>query len=84
VDCEPLSTTLAWAGSARSGSGKTYNAGGGVERLLTAAPASSSSIRSASGGGCACSPTARAPSPFNVAIFGGPHGDLPLNEHAGA
>jgi hypothetical protein len=26
----------------------------------------------------------KTPSPFNVAIFGGPHGDLPLNEHVGA
>jgi hypothetical protein len=81
-----LDDRLGFVGTA--GSGKTYNAGTGVERLL------------ASGGrviipdplgvwwGLGLSADGLSPAPWRekgrLVIFGGPHGDLPLNEHAGA
>lgn len=75
-----LDDRLGWVGT--SGSGKTYNAGGAVERLL----ASGARIiivdpldvwwglRLAANGD---------PSRFTIPIFGGAHGDLPLTEQAG-
>ena len=81
-----LDDRLGFVGTA--GSGKTYNAGTGVERLL------------ASGGrvlipdplgvwwGLGLCADGRQPAPWRekgrLVIFGGDHGDLPLNEHAGA
>jgi hypothetical protein len=81
-----LDDRLGFVGTA--GSGKTYNAGTGVERLL------------ASGGrviipdplgvwwGLGLCADGLSPAPWRekgrLVIFGGPHGDLPLNEHAGA
>lgn len=76
-----LDDRLGWIGT--SGSGKTYNAGGGVERVI----ASKGRVvivdpldvwwglRLKADG---------TPSPHNVVIFGGAHGDLPLTEQAGA
>ncbi len=79
---DALDDRLGFVGTA--GSGKTYNAAASVERVL-------------SGGGRVVIPDplgvwwglriftdGKTPSPFNVVIFGGPHGDLALNEHAGA
>lgn len=67
-----------------SGSGKTYNAGGAVERLL--AKKARVVIIDPLGvwWGLRLSEDGKHASGFNVAIFGGPRGDLPLNEHAGA
>lgn len=67
----------------RAGSGKTNAAKVGVETLLRQHSRA-----------CILDPTDAwyglrlthdgKPSPFDVVIFGGDHGDLPLNEHAGA
>lgn len=67
-----------------SGSGKTYNAGTAVEILL--AQKSRVVIIDPLGvwWGLRLQADGRSASPFNVAIFGGPHGDLPLTEHTGA
>jgi hypothetical protein len=81
-----LDDRLGFVGTA--GSGKTYNAGTGVERLL------------ASGGrviipdplgvwwGLGLCADGKSPAPWRekgkLVIFGGAHGDLPLNENAGA
>jgi len=81
-----LDDRLGFVGTA--GSGKTYNAGSCVERLL------------ASGGrviipdplgvwwGLGLCSDGKTPAPWRekgkLVIFGGAHGDLPLNEHAGA
>ena len=81
-----LDDRLGFVGTA--GAGKTYNAGTGVERVL------------ASGGrvvipdplgvwwGLALRDDGKTPSIWReqgrLVIFGGEHGDLPLNEHAGA
>lgn len=86
IPLDALDDRLGFVGTA--GSGKTYNAGTGVERLL------------ASGGrviipdplgvwwGLGLSADGRSPAPWRekgrLVIFGGEHGDLPLNEHAGA
>jgi hypothetical protein len=78
---EALDDRLGWIGTA--GSGKTYNAGGGVERLLQSGARVVIvdpldvwwGLRLQADG---------QPSPFNAVIFGGEHGDLPLNEQAGA
>lgn len=76
-----LDDRLAWIGT--SGSGKSYNASAAVERLL------------AQGARCAIVDPLGVwwglrlnadgtPSKHKVVIFGGQHGDLPLNENAGA
>lgn len=82
IPASALDDRLGFVGTA--GSGKTYNAGGCVERLL------------ASGARCVIvdpldvwfglrlRPDGETPSPFKIVILGGAHGDLPLNEHAGA
>lgn len=81
IPLHALDDRLAFIGT--SGSGKTYNAGTGVERLLE------------SGARCVIVDPLGvwwglrlkadgSPSKHNVVIFGGEHGDLPLNEGAGA
>lgn len=77
-----LDDRLGFVGTA--GSGKTYNAGGCIERLI------------ASGARCIIvdpldvwwglrlCPDGKRASSYNVVIVGGSRGDLPLNEHAGA
>lgn len=78
---DALDDRLAFVGT--SGSGKTYNAGGAVERLLSSGARVVIvdpldvwwGLRLASDGKTA--------SRFSLPIFGGAHGDLPLNEHAG-
>lgn len=67
-----------------SGSGKTYGAGTAVERLL--AHKSRVVIPDPLGvwWGLRLVFDGKHASPFEVVIFGGPHGDLPITEHAGA
>ncbi|HET7255602.1 MAG TPA: hypothetical protein VFJ46_17735 [Xanthobacteraceae bacterium] len=75
-----LDDRLGWIGT--SGSGKTYNAGVGVERLLNSTARVVIidpldvwwGLRLTANG---------APSKFTLPIFGGQHGDLPLNASAG-
>jgi hypothetical protein len=77
---EALDDRLAFIGT--SGSGKTYGAGGAVELLLASAAKVVIidplgvwwGLRLDAGG---------QPSKFDLPIFGGAHGDLPLNEGAG-
>lgn len=75
-----LDDRLGWIGT--SGSGKTYNAGGGVERLL----ASDARVIIVDPldvwWGLRLTAEGK-PSRFTLPIFGGDHGDLPLNAHAG-
>lgn len=75
-----LDDRLGWIGT--SGSGKTYNAGGGVERLLQSGARVVIvdpldvwwGLRLTASG---------EPSRFTLPIFGGDHGDLPLDAHHG-
>ena len=77
-----LDDRLFFGGTA--GSGKTYNAMSRVERLL--ARKSRVVIPDPLGvwWGLRLSADSKKPSGYDVVIFGGPHGDLPLTEHAGA
>lgn len=71
---------LAFIGT--SGSGKTYNAGSAIERII--ASGARAVIVDPLGVWWGLRLTAEGkPSRFNVPIFGGGHGDLPLNENAG-
>jgi len=75
-----LDDRLAWIGT--SGSGKTYNSAAGVERLLLSG--ARVVIIDPLGVWWGLRLTANGkPSKFTLPIFGGDHGDLPLNEHAG-
>lgn len=67
-----------------TGSGKTYAAGTAIERTLS--HKSRAVIVDPLGvwWGLRLVFNGTTPSPFDVVIFGGPHGDLPINEHAGA
>lgn len=67
-----------------SGSGKTYNAGSAVERLLGSGARVVIVDPLGVWWGLRLLADGKTASPFDVAIFGGPHGDLPLNEHVGA
>ena len=67
-----------------SGSGKTYNAGGAIERLLRRKARVVIVDPLGVWWGLRLLADGKTQSPYDVAIFGGPHGDLPLNEHAGA
>lgn len=82
IPVSALDDRLFFGGTA--GSGKTYNAGSGVERLL--ARKSRVVIADPLGvwWGLRLSADGKKPSGYDVVIFGGPHGDLPLTEHAGA
>jgi hypothetical protein len=77
-----LDDRLGFVGTA--GSGKTYGAGTAVERLL--AHGSRVVIPDPLGvwWGLRLVFDGKTASPFDVVIFGGPHGDLPITEHAGA
>lgn len=80
IPAEALDDRLGWIGT--SGSGKTYNAGGGVERLLASGARVVIvdpldvwwGLRLKADGDKAA---------FPLVIFGGAHGDMPLNEQAG-
>lgn len=67
-----------------SGSGKTYNAGGAVEKLLKARSRVVIVDPLGVWWGLRLLADGKTASSFNVAIFGGAHGDLPLTENAGA
>lgn len=67
-----------------SGSGKTYNAGTAVEILLSRKARTVTIDPLGVWWGLRLLADGKKPSGFNVVIFGGPHGDLPLTEHAGA
>lgn len=67
-----------------SGSGKTYNAGVAVERLLTKKARVVIVDPLGVWWGLRLTADGKHASSFDVAIFGGPRGDLPLTEHAGA
>lgn len=77
---DALDDRLAFIGT--SGSGKTYNAGSAIERIL--ASNGRAVIVDPLGVWWGLRLTADGkPSRFNLPIFGGAHGDLPLNEGAG-
>lgn len=76
-----LDDRLAFVGT--SGSGKTYSAGTAVERLLAAKARTVIVDPLGVWWGLRLLPDGKTPSPWGVVIFGGEHGDLPLNEHAG-
>lgn len=77
-----LDDRLAFVGTA--GSGKTYNAGSGVERLLQNRARVVICDPLGVWWGLRLKPDGKAESPFKIVIFGGPHGDISINEHAGA
>lgn len=66
-----------------SGSGKTYGAGTAVERLLHKRARVVIVDPLAAWWGLRLLADGKTASPFNVAIFGGLRGDLPLTQHAG-
>lgn len=77
-----LDDRLAFVGTA--GSGKTYNSGSAVEHLLKRKSRAIVIDPLGVWWGLRLRPDGITPSVFNVVIFGGPHGDLPINEHSGA
>lgn len=79
---DALDDRLGFVGTA--GSGKTYNAAASVERILHAGGRVVIPDPLGVWWGLRVMADGKTPSPFNVVIFGGPHGDLALNEHAGA
>lgn len=79
---EALDDRLAFVGTA--GSGKTYNAGSGVERLLAAKARAVVIDPLGVWWGLRLKADGATASGFDIPIFGGTHGDLALTEHAGA
>jgi uncharacterized protein len=79
---QALDDRLAFVGTA--GSGKTYNAGSCVERLLGAKARAVVIDPLGVWWGLRLKADGETESPFNIPIFGGNHGDLALTEHAGA
>lgn len=77
---EALDDRLAFIGTA--GSGKTYNAGSAVERLLTSGARVVIVDPLDVWWGLRLTPEGKS-SRFTLPIFGGEHGDLPLNDQAG-
>jgi uncharacterized protein len=77
-----LDDRLAFVGTA--GSGKTYNAGGCVERLLSAKARAVVIDPLGVWWGLRLRADGATASTFDIPIFGGLHGDLALTEHAGA
>lgn len=77
-----LDDRLGFVGTA--GSGKTYNAGSAVERILDRGGRVIIPDPLGVWWGLRLKPDGENASKYNVVIFGGPHGDLVLNEHAGA
>jgi hypothetical protein len=78
---EALDDRLGWLG--QTGSGKTYNAGAAVERLLHLKARCIIVDPLDVWWGLRRKADGKAPA-FDVVIFGGAHGDLPVNEHAGS
>jgi len=79
---EALDDRVAIVGTA--GSGKTYLTIGAMARLLKRGSRVIGVDALGVMWGLRLMPDGKTPSPFNIVIFGGPHGDLPLTEHAGA
>lgn len=79
---EALDDRLAFVGTA--GSGKTYNAGGCVERLLASRARCVVIDPLGVWWGLRLRADGATASDFDIPIFGGLHGDLALTEHAGA
>ena len=77
-----LDDRLAFVGT--SGSGKTYAAGVLVEALLSKKRRTIIIDPLGVWYGLRADPDGKASSAFNVVIFGGPHGDLPITPFAGA
>lgn len=77
-----LDDRLAILGTA--GSGKTYLALTAIERLLDRKARIVFCDALGVGWGLRLDKDGKRPSRFSIPIFGGSHGDLPLNEHAGA
>ncbi|MHB8272026.1 ATP-binding protein [Bradyrhizobium sp.] len=77
-----LDDRLGFVGTA--GSGKSYNAMGRIERLLQKHARICCVDPLGVFWGLRLMPDGKTPSGFNIPIFGGPHGDLPLTEHSGA
>lgn len=82
IPLEALDDRLAWTGT--SGSGKTYNAGTGVERLLYSGARVIIIDPLDVWWGLRMAPDGEKPSRFKPVIFGGPRGDLPLSDRSGA
>lgn len=76
-----LDDRLAFTGT--SGYGKTYNASCAIERVLKRNHRALVVDPLGVWWGLRLMADGKAPSPFEVVIFGGKHGDLPLNDHAG-
>jgi hypothetical protein len=79
---DALDDRLAFVGTA--GSGKTYNAGSCVERLLAAKSRVVVIDPLGVWWGLRLGAEGKSASPYHLPIFGGAHGDLALTEHAGA
>jgi hypothetical protein len=79
---DALDDRLAIVGTA--GSGKTYAAGTAVERILKGGHRAVIVDPLGVWYGLRLNADGATASAFNVVIFGGPHGDLPITEHAGA
>lgn len=77
-----LDDRLGFVGTA--GSGKSYTAMGRVERLLTKRARVCCIDPLGVFWGLRLKPDGKTASGFDIPIFGGPHGDLPLTEHSGA
>lgn len=82
IPSEALDDRLGWVGT--TGSGKTYNAGVGVEKLLASAARVVIVDPLDVWWGLRSLPDGKTASRFKLPIFGGAHGDLPLTEHSGA
>lgn len=77
-----LDDRLGFVGTA--GSGKTYGAGTALERVLSRGSRAIVVDPLGVWWGLRLLADGVTPSPFDAVIFGGPHGDLAINEHAGA
>ncbi len=77
-----LDDRLGFVGTA--GSGKSYNAMSRIERLLERHARVACIDPLGVFWGLRLTPDGKSESGFNIPIFGGPHGDLPLTEHSGA
>lgn len=82
IPTSALDDRLGFVGTA--GSGKTYNASGSVERLLDSHARVVIVDPLDVWWGLRLIADGSAPSRYSMPIFGGAHGDLPLNEHVGA
>lgn len=82
IPADALDDRLGFVGTA--GSGKTYAAGTAVERLLSDGARCVIIDPLDVWWGLRLLADGVTPSKFNVVVFGGAHGDMPINEHSGA